>query len=491
MNRAIRRVGIAVTALILVLVAQLTYFQVVDAKRLANDPRNVRKQLDDFNRARGEILTAEGDVVARSVPVPANSDFDYQREYPLGGLFAQISGYQSFVVGNAGVEQRYDRVLTGREKKLDLGNLAGIIQGKQDTQNVVLSVRRDLQQLAADQLGGRKGSVVVLDVKTGAVLAMYSNPTYDPNPLASHDTQVVNDTFAVYKADPANPMLPRSYREIFPPGSTFKTVTSISALDAGITTPDRFFPPLDALPLPQTNTPLRNFSGETCGGTMLQAFTISCNVVFAQLGLELGNDFVPRMANCGVAAGDAPPLDLTPSAVASVGPPAGSFDNDKPSFARAGIGQNPVAVTPLEMALVAAGIANGGVIMTPYVAQQITDADGTPLRDASPTPWKTCTSPATAGEVANMMVNVVNSPNGTGTAAQIPGVLVAGKSGTAQTGIEGAAPHAWFVAFAPAEAPRYAVSVMIESADGVSTEQTGGAVAAPIAGTMLQQALTR
>jgi peptidoglycan glycosyltransferase len=211
-------------------------------------------------------------------------------------------------------------------------------------------------------------------------------------------------------------------------------------------------------------------------------------VVFAELGLLLGNDFVPRMANCGVEAGSNPPLDVEPTAVASVGPPPGSFDNDKPSFARAGIGQNPVAVTPLEMALVAAGIGNGGTIMVPHVARQVTDADGRPLRDIEPEAWKVCTNPDTAIQVTNMMVQVVQSPNGTGTSARIPGVVVAGKSGTAQTGIEGAPPHAWFMAFAPAEAPEYAVAVIVEG-EGGNTEQTGGEVAAPLAAAMLRGAL--
>jgi penicillin-binding protein A len=490
-NRSIRRVGVAVTVLILVLVAQLTYFQVVDASRLADDPRNVRGQLEDYNRPRGQILTAEGEVVARSVPVTGEGDFEFQREYPLGGLFAQVSGYQSFLQGNTGVEMSYDRVLTGREKEVSLGNLGDIVQGKQDTQNVVLSLRRDLQQLAADQLEGRRGSVVLLDVRTGGVLALFSNPTFDPNPLAGHDTQAVNDAFFLYTIDPANPLLPRSYREVFPPGSTFKVVTSVAALDAGIVTPtEPVFPSRSALELPQSSTPLQNYGGGSCGGNLIQAFTVSCNVVFAELGLLLGNDFVPRMANCGVAAGDNPPLDLEPSAAASVGPPPGSFDNDKPSFARSGIGQDPVRVTPLEMALVTAGIANGGVIMAPHVAQEITDSDGAPLRSIAPAPWKTCTSPATALEVTNMMVSVVQSGNGTGGAARIPGVTVAGKSGTAQTGVEGADPHAWFVAFAPAEAPEYAVAVIVEGQGG-SSEQTGGQVAAPIAGSMLEAALTR
>ena len=161
----------------------------------------------------------------------------------------------------------------------------------------------------------------------------------------------------------------------------------------GITTPDTFYPERSSLELPQSNRPLQNFGGGSCGGTLFEAFTRSCNVVFAQLGLELGNDFVPRMADCGVAAGDGPPLDPEPGAEPSIGPPAGSFDDDKPSFARAGIGQDPVRVTPLEMAMVAAGIGNGGVMMVPHVAQQITDSDGNVLRDIAPEVWKTCTSP--------------------------------------------------------------------------------------------------
>jgi peptidoglycan glycosyltransferase len=284
-------------------------------------------------------------------------------------------------------------------------------------------------------------------------------------------------------------MLPRAYRELFPPGSTFKTVTSISALDAGIVTPtEPVFPTRDSITPPQSSAPLFNFGGQACGGNLVESFRQSCNWVFAQLGLDLAEDFVPRMANCGVQAGKNPPLDLDPTAVASVGPPAGSFANDKPSFARAGIGQDPVAVTPLQMALVAAGIGNGGVIMAPHVAKEITDADGAVLRAIEPEPWTTCTNLGTATELTNMMIQVVE--NGTGTAAQIADVVVAGKSGTAQTGIEGAPPHAWFMAFAPANDPQFAVAVIIEGEGGTS-EQTGGQVAAPLARAMLQRALGR
>jgi peptidoglycan glycosyltransferase len=180
-----------------------------------------------------------------------------------------------------------------------------------------------------------------------------------------------------------------------------------------------------------------------------------------------------------------PPLDVAPGAVASTGPLPGSFAENKPLFAQAGIGQGQVATTPLQMALVAAGIANKGVIMRPHVGVTITDDAGKPLEHIAPKVWTTATSEATAAQVRDFMVQVVNSRDGTGTAARLPGITVAGKTGTAQT-TPGAAPHAWFVAFAPAEAPQYAVAVIVEHGGSEQSEATGGRVAAPIARDMLQ-----
>jgi peptidoglycan glycosyltransferase len=486
MNRAIRRVGIAITVLMLILVAQLTYLTIVDANNLKRNPHNVRALLANANRARGAIVTADGTVVAQSRRVSDGTVFKYLREYPTKDLFAQTVGYQSFVFGSTGIENTYNNALLGRENRINLNNLPDIFSSKQTTGTVVLSMRADAQRAAQAALGTQRGSVVMLDVKTGGILAMYSNPSFDPNPFVSHDNKVAQAFFTAVQQNPDHPALPRSYRERFPPGSSFKTVTASVALEDGVATPDTNFAFRNQIPLPQSTNTLKNFSNETCGGTLVQSFTQSCNTTFGQLGLQLGDQFVPGMAKFGI--GQAPPIDVRPGAIPSVGPPAGSFRNNQPQFALAGIGQGPVAVTPLQMALVADGIANGGVIMQPHVANEIRDANDKLIRRVGPTPWMTATTPQVAQAVTQMMIQVVNGPNGTGHAAQIAGVTVAGKTGTAQTG-PNPSPHAWFVAFAPAEAPRFAVAVIVEHGGNAGGDATGGQVAAPIAAQMLKLAL--
>jgi peptidoglycan glycosyltransferase len=484
-NRPIRRVGYAVTVLILLLVAQLTYLQVVDAHNLANNPKNVRKQLKDYNRARGKILTADGQVVAESMPT--TGDFKYMRQYPQIGLFAHIAGYQSFVnlVGSSGVEESYNDVLTGQDTSLQLQDLPNTLSGKSQTNDVILSLTETAQRTAEQQLTGRNGSVVALDVQTGAVLAMYSNPTFNPNGLSVHNTQIVQDTFnQINSAAAGDPALQRAYRDRYPPGSTFKVVTSKSAIETGKTGPDdREFDFTDGFQIPGTTTTLHNFGGETCGGTLRNSLINSCNATFALLGYEMGDAFPPAMDQCGIAS--APPIDLEPAAVESIGPRVG---DPKPRFALAGIGQGDVRTSPLEMALIAEGIANGGVIKEPHVVKEIQNSDGKVVRTIQPKDWMTCMQPATAATLTSMMVDVVNQ--GTGTNAQIDGVAVAGKTGTAETGIEGENPHTWFIAFAPANAPRYAVAVIVEHGGTPAGDtQTGGVVAAPIAKAMLQNLL--
>jgi peptidoglycan glycosyltransferase len=483
MTRAIRRVGIACTVLFIALAGQLTYLQVYKADDLANDPRNVRKAIRDFSRPRGDVITADGEVVARSVPDNDDSDdFDLQREYPEGELFAQIVGYQSFVFGNTGVEKTYNDELVGRDIDIDLSDIGSVLAGEENTGNVVLSVRADAQRRARDLLAGQQGSIVALDPRTGAILAMYSNPSFDPNPLAGHDTVAVEDYGQALKADPNQPDLPRAYRERYAPGSTFKAVTASVALEAGIVTPDQpVFPSIRELDLPQTDSTLSNFGGQTCGGDLAESFRRSCNTTFGQIGLDLGNGFVPGMERFGIY--DAPPLDLSPGAAESGGPPANSFQSNMPNFAFAGIGQGDVFTTPLQMALVAAGVANGGGIMRPHVMAEVTDANGGTVRSFDDSTWKTATSPATAQTVNGMMVDVVQ--RGTGGSARIAGVTVAGKTGTAQA--PGGAPHTWFICFAPAENPEVAVAVIVERG-GVSGGDgaTGGAVAAPLARQMLE-----
>jgi penicillin-binding protein A len=485
MNRAIRRVGIGITVLIILLVGQLTYLQVYDADRLANDPRNIRFQLRDFSKPRGQIVTADGQIVARSVET--DDELKFQRIYPLGQLFAQIAGYQSFVFGNTAVERKYNNVLAGRDPLLQIRNVGDVLAGKEPVGNVVLSLSAGLQSAARDALGGQRGSVVLMNPKTGAVLAMYSNPSFDPQPYAGHDSKDVEAYNRLLRADPAKPDLARAYRERYPPGSTFKVITAATGLTTGTVTPETNFPTISQLDLPQTNATLKNFGGETCGGTLARSFQQSCNTTFGQLGLDLGERFVPGMEAFGIYS--APPIDMIPGAAQSSGPPPGSFQQNQPNFAFAGIGQGDVFVTPLQMALAASAVSNGGVIMQPHVAERVTDADDNSVRALAPSqePWRTAMSSDVAATMTTMMISVVEG--GTGTAARIPGVSVAGKTGTAQN--ETGAPHAWFVGFAPAEDPQVAVAVIVEHGGDAGSEATGGRVAAPIAAQMMRRVLGR
>jgi peptidoglycan glycosyltransferase len=475
-----------VTILILLLVGQLTYLQVVDANNLANDPNNVRKALKDFNRARGKILTADGQLVAASAPT--TGDFKYRRIYPEFGLFAHIAGYQSFVnlVGNTGVEESYNKELTGQDASLRLENLGNAFTGKAETNDVILSLTESAQRTAESALEGQKGSVVALDVQTGAVVAMYSNPTYDPNALTVHDSLAVQESYnAITSKTNGEPAVPRAYRERYSPGSTFKVVTSKSAIEAGLTGPDdRIFPELNGFDIPGTDANLGNFGGGSCGGTLRESLIKSCNATFAALGYELGDRFPPAMQECGIES--APPIDLSPPAEKSVGPLVGA---DQARFALAGIGQGDVFTTPLQMALIAEGIANNGVIKEPHVVSEIRNSDGATVRTITPKDWTTCMQPATAAALTSMMVDVVNEGTGNAASMSDQGVQVAGKTGTAQTGVENENPHAWFIAFAPANAPRYAVAVLIQNGGNYGSEATGGEVAAPIAKKMFQNLL--
>lgn len=482
MNVGIRRVAYGVVVLLLVLVGQLTYLQVVDAKKLADNGNNPRKIFEQFNSPRGKIISAEGTVLARSVNV--KDEFGKQRVYPKGELTSQVVGYQSITVGGTGLESTYNDVLLGKGRSsIGLQDVVDFLNGKKRVGNLVTSLRVDAQQKAKDLLGSQKGSVVVLKPATGEIVAMYSNPSFDPTPLADHNPKTVQTYFDLLKVDPNKPNLPRAFREIYPPGSTFKTVTTTASIDniPGVTT--RTFPTLASILIPQAGRPIANFGGERCGGTLENSFIHSCNTTFARLGFELGEQFPPAMSKFGIYA--APPLDVAPGAAISTGPAPGSFANNKPEFALAGIGQGNVFTTPLQMALVAAGIANKGVIMQPHVGAFVTDDAGKQLDTIAPKVWKRATSEATATQVRDYMVQVVNSRGGTGTSARLAGITVAGKTGTAQT-TPGAAPHAWFVAFAPAENPQYAVAVIVEHGGSEASEATGGRVAAPIARDILQ-----
>ena len=473
MNRQIRIVGIIALVLFGVTFVNLNWVQLVNAQHLADNPANVRVILKEYAIARGPILSGDEKTVAASVKTPTET-LKYLRTYPEGTTYADVSGYYSYVYGRAQLEATYNKDLTGQGGGLTMQSLSDqLLGGTQQGNTVVTTINDQLQKAAAQALGTHRGAVVALDPTTGAILAMVSSPSYDPSTISNHDPNADAAAWKALQADPGKPMLNRATSQTYPPGSTFKVITAAAALENGLGVNTSYAPAAQFLPA-QTTSPIKNFGNEVCGGNMTQALTQSCNVYFARLATQLPAGALAKTAR-DFGFGESPPLDI--GDVASRLPT--DADLKSPAFAaQSAIGQYNVAATPLQMALVAAGIANQGKIMTPRLVKEVRDPQGNVIRSIPPALWKTAVSPDVAATLTTLMEGVVDS--GTGTAAQIPGVRVAGKTGTAQNAT-GQAPHAWFISFAPADAPKIAVAVLIENGGNLGSEATGGKLSAPIA----------
>jgi peptidoglycan glycosyltransferase len=328
---------------------------------------------------------------------------------------------------------------------------------------------------------------VAVEPATGKILAMVSTPGFDPNTLATHDTTAANAAYQQLLAADGDPLINKTTSENYPPGSTFKLVTAAAALESGAYTPESVLSAPDVYTLPGTRTTLPNFGGSSCGAnqqtTLADALRISCNTAFASLGVDLGDDAIREQAEkFGFDQ-----TDLTvPMRVAASRYPE---DLNDAQTALSAIGQESVRATALQMAMVASAIANGGTLMTPYLVQTVRTANLDVVSEADPTELSQAVSAATAQQLTDMMIGVVQS--GSGTSAQISGVQVAGKTGTAQTGVEGDSPHAWFTGFAPADDPQVAVAVIVEHGGSVGSEATGGRVAAPIAKAVMEAVINQ
>jgi peptidoglycan glycosyltransferase len=457
---------------------RLNWVQLVQAETLANDTRNVRLLLKEYSIERGAILSADGKTLAQSNPTPDES-LKYLRQYPTGPLFAHSVGYYSVVYGRDRLERTYNKALTGEGGVLTVQDVGDRFLGKGNPGDTVeLSIDSEVQQAATAALGNRKGAVVALDPVTGSVLALVASPSFDPNPISGHDTPTIRETWDALQADPSKPLLNRATSEAYPPGSTFKVVTAAAALEHGKPV-STSYPSQSSFVPPQTNRPIGNFGGRACGGTMADALRVSCNTYFAHLGADLtAAEFEDTARSFGF--GEVPPLDI---AAARSRFPSAEVLRSGAFRAQSAIGQYDVSATPLQMALVAAGIANDGKVQKPTLVKRVRDFRGTKVEQMPSEVWKEAISEETAETLTQLMVDVVD--NGTGRAAAIPGVKVAGKTGTAQTS-EGQAPHAWFIAFAPAEQPRIAVAVVVENGGDVGNEATGGRLAAPIAKAVME-----
>ena len=481
MNTPLRRLATVVIIMFFVLIGATTWVQYVQAPNLNADQRNVRTLYREFGNFRGPIIVGE-QAIASSVPV--DDPFGYQRVYAEGPLYAPVIGYYSVVYRRHGIEEWLNTELNGSADSLFYERLQDLVTGRQPQgASVQLTIDPVVQQAAWDALGDQTGAVVALDTQTGAIIAMVSKPSYDPNSLASHDFEAVTQAWTALQADPTRPMDNRAIGGItYPPGSTFKLVTAAAALESGLT-PDTPVAAPTELQLPLSSSVLHNFGGAACSSTgattLADALRISCNTAFAQLGLNLGDDALRTQAE---AFGFDTPLNVPMEVSESRFPES----PDAPQTALSAIGQYEVRVTPLQMAMVSAAIANGGVPMQPYLVEAVRSSDLTVVDQTEPTELPRAVSAGTASALRDMMVGVV--ADGTGRSAQISGVQVAGKSGTAQTTAD-AAPHAWFTAFAPADAPRIAVAVIVEHGGSMGSEATGGQVAAPIARAVIQAAL--
>ncbi|MEU4669773.1 penicillin-binding transpeptidase domain-containing protein [Amycolatopsis sp. NPDC023774] len=475
MNTPLRKVGMAMLVMIVLLLANDTYIQVVKADDYRTDSRNQRVLYDEYSRQRGQIVTPDGVVLAG---VKASSDkFKFTRTYTDGPMYAPVTGFYSINYGAGGLERAEDDVLNGSDPRLFVRRLSDMVTGRDPRGgNVKLTIDPKVQKAAYDLMTqhGYTGAVVAMEPKTGRILAMVSTPSYDPNTLASHGKDQ-NTAWANYSKDPKNPMLNRAISETYPPGSTFKLVTASAALEAGIG-PDTVINTAPNVKLPGTNTTLENYAGETCpGNTFKDALAHSCNVPFATFAGQLGADKMKATAaNFGIGQTDLTvPMKVAPSTV-------GALDSQGALY-QSGIGQRDVRLTPLQDCLLAATVANGGMAMKPQLVQSILAPDLSTIEDTDPE--QLTGTPALSPENDQILTQMMIASEGfTAGKGKDPALKIASKTGTAEHGTDSknTPPHAWYTAFAPSDNPQIAVSVIVENGGNRGLAATGGSVAAEI-----------
>jgi peptidoglycan glycosyltransferase len=474
-NKAMARIFIVGVILFVALIVNLTWIMAGRAQWFADRPENKRGIAKEMKIKRGDILGFDGSTIAGSL---RRSGY-YYRDYPQGTLAPQLVGYDSVRYGRSGIEAQLNDQLTGQSTDLGVQSWIDRLLGRKPKgASVQLTLVPAVQKEAQKALGGQKGAIVVLDPKTGALIASASAPTYDPAKL-EHD-------WARLSKDPGAPLLDRPTQGRYPPGSAFKVVTATSGLENGKVTPTTKF--VDTGTYVVFGGKVTNYGGAVFGpNDFTTALTYSIDTTFGKVGNLLGRSrLIASMQQFGFY--QTPPLPLPAGEVVPSGRygkngllPPGAF-MDPLAVAWAACGQERVLSTPLQMALVAAGVANGGRVMTPYYTQQVVAASGDVVQKAQPQQWRIAMKPATAAILNTMMQRVVNA--GTGTAAALQGIQVAGKTGTAERG--DGTNLAWFIAFAPAADPQVAIAVVIED-----TQSTGGEAAAPLAAAVIKTALAQ
>jgi peptidoglycan glycosyltransferase len=494
-GRRIRWLGVIMVVCLGLVVAQLVNIQLVKAKQLQSSPYNPRVAALEYVNPRGSISAADGTVLADSVRAPASAKaqgyaYQYVRQYPEGPLYAGITGYWGPYYSGTGIEQQYDAELSAHQPAPQ--TLSQLIFRQQEpltTDDVTLTVQPPLQQAAWKALttlppgANKDGAVVVLQPSTGAVLAMVSNPTFDPNALVS--TSYQSDQLAYYSYIQRDhegffPLRPIATRETFPPGSTMKVVTSTAAYNLKPSLAGFDYPVMQCQKFSDSNVPLCDQSGP-CGGTMASMLPESCDPGYGELGVQLGVDIMTKQAELfGYNA--VPGIDL-PGTVASAFPALAQ--NSQAFLAQSSIGQYDVQTTALQNAMVAAGVANGGVLMTPHLMSSINDSQGAVVQTYSPKAAAFVSTAQVAQQVTSLMEGVVAS--GTASGVGFPAYLCAAvKTGTAQTSPQHPLTETWMIGFAPADHPQVAVAVVVPEQ---SVASDGASVAGPIMKAVLEAAV--
>lgn len=496
MNRPIRRIALAFMVLFLALLVNVNYVQVYQAEDLntASSPVNKRVILDEYARERGPILVGEGreqkQVAYSEETKDPDDELKYVRKYAKTKLYAHLTGYYSYIYGASQLEADQNAFLSGTDDSLFVRRMVDLLTNRKPKGgSVQLTIDPAAQQAAFDALGDKRGSVVAIEPDTGRVLAMLSKPSYNPNPLASHDLDKEQRAWKRLANTDDKRADNRATQHRYPPGSTFKLVTAAAALEHGDYDPDTVIPAPATLDLPLTDHELPNWQGGLCGSsariTLTEALATSCNTAFGGLGLKLGQGKLREQAEKFGFNDDFANLFRDGLSGSSSQFPE---DMDEPQTALSSIGQFDVQSTPLQMAMVTAAIANGGDVMRPYVIDRLIGPELDTRATFDPDLYGRAISSGSAADLTQMMVDTVE--DGTAEPGSIPNVKVAGKTGTAQT-CDACNPYAWFTSFAPADNSEVAVAVVIEKADVARDEISGGQLAAPVAKAVMEAVLDK
>ncbi|SDK10128.1 cell elongation-specific peptidoglycan D,D-transpeptidase [Nocardioides sp. YR527] len=488
MNRPIRTLSVGCLILFVALMLNLTYVQFFKANWYNDRADNRRVTEEAYSQQRGDILVGKKAIATSK---PSDDTYKWQRTYPGGKKYAPITGFMSFSFGQTGIERSQDSVLSGKDNKLFTNRLVDLVTNSEPAGgNVELTIDPKVQDAAYEGLTALgedvQAAAVAIEPNTGKILAMASTPTYNPDKLATHDFGAATKSYNQLSKDENEPLLNRSIQTALPPGSTFKLVTAAAAIENLGMDGDSMVYGGASLDLPGTTTDLPNLNGTSCGGeqiTLTHALEVSCNTAFGSLGMELSDEEMQEQAE-GFGFGQDYLDDIGPLAKSQYPP-----NDGKAEQARAAIGQQSVIATPLQMAMVSAGIANGGEVMKPYLVDRVTSSSLDVIDQGNPTTIdnQPAVSQDTAEILTQMMVSTVD--NGTAEAAAIDGVSVAGKTGTAQT-TKDKPPYAWFTSFAPAENPSIAVAVMVQKSGTERSEIAGGRLGGPIAKAMMEAAIS-